>query len=98
MPGEAAARAAARAAAPWIPADAEALSDPGRDGRGPYLGRHRRPFGDAASGGGGVVFATDGHTATPVPVVAAGPGAERFAGLRDNTEIGTALMALVGRE
>lgn len=86
---------AARAAVPWLPETPVALTDPAADGRGPYLARHRRPYGDAASGGGGVVFATDGHTATPVPVVAAGPGAERFAGLLDNTQIGTALLDLV---
>jgi alkaline phosphatase len=86
---------AARVAVPWLPERAVALSDPAQDGRGPFLGRSRRPYADAASGGAGVVFSTDGHTATPVPVVAAGPGAERFAGLHDNTEIGRALIDLL---
>jgi alkaline phosphatase len=86
---------AAREAVPWLPEKAAALTDPAVDGRGLFLGRSRRPYADAASGGAGVVFATDGHTATPVPVVAAGPGAERFAGLRDNTEIGAALLQLL---
>jgi alkaline phosphatase len=86
---------AARAAVPWLPEAAVALTDPVADGRGPYLGKHRRPFADAAGGAAGVVFATDGHTATPVPVVAAGPGSGRFRGLLDNTEIGRALLDLV---
>ena len=86
---------AAREAVPWLPEKAAALTDPAVDGRGPYLGKHRRPYGDAASGAAGVVFATDGHTATPVPVVAAGPGSTRFAGLIDNTQIGTTLIDLV---
>jgi alkaline phosphatase len=86
---------AARDAVPWLPEKPVPLTDPAADGRGPYLGRHRRPYADAASGGGGVVFATDGHTATPVPVVASGPGAARFAGLLDNTAIGQGLRALV---
>ncbi len=85
----------ARAAVPWLPEKAPFLTDPAVDGRGPFLGRHRAPFGDAASGAAGVVFATDGHTATPVPVVAAGPGAERFGGIHDSTEIGAALMDLL---
>jgi alkaline phosphatase len=86
---------AARAAVPWLPDGAVALTDPKVDGRGPFLGRHRAPFGDAASAGAGISFSTDGHTATPVPVVAAGPAAERFAGLKDNTEIGQALMDIL---
>ena len=86
---------AAREAAPWLGQRPVALTDPAQDGRGPFLGKHRRPYGDEASRGGGVVFATDGHTATPVPVVAAGPGADRFAGLLDNTDLGKALLDLV---
>jgi len=85
----------ARAAVPWLADGAVALTDPKGDGRGPFLGKHRLPYGDAASAGGGVVFATDGHTATPVPVVAAGPEAARFAGLHDNTEVGALLMDLL---
>jgi hypothetical protein len=87
---------AAKEAVPWLGDGAAALTDPAADGRGPFLGKARRPYGDAAGAGAGVVFATDGHTATPVPVVAAGPGAERFGGLHDNTEIGLALMELLG--
>ncbi len=88
--------AAAREAVPWLGEGAAALTDPAVDGRGPFLGWARGPYGPAGGAGAGVVFATDGHTATPVPVVAAGPGAERFGGLHDNTEIGQALMELLG--
>jgi alkaline phosphatase len=87
---------AAKAAVPWLDADAVPLTKPKEDGRGPYLGVHRKPWADAASGGGGVVFATDGHSATPVPIVAAGPGQNRFAGLRNNVDIGEALIDLLG--
>lgn len=86
---------AAKAAAPWLAEGAVALTDPAADGRGPFLGRHRKPFADAASGGAGVVFATDGHTATPVPILAAGPGAEAFGGLLDNAAAGAALMEIL---
>ena len=86
---------AAREAVPWLPGKAAPLADPAGDGRGPFLGRHRRPFADAASGAAGVVFATDGHTSTPVPVLAAGPGAERFAGIRGNDEAGRILAEIL---
>jgi len=89
---------AAREAVPWLAEKAVALTDPAVDGRGPYLGRSRRPYADAASGGAGVVFSTDGHTATPVPVLAAGPGAHRFAGLRGNDEAGRILAAILAGE
>lgn len=39
---------------------------------------------------------TKGHTGEDVPIYAAGPGAERFAGVIDNTDIGRALFALLG--
>lgn len=40
-------------------------------------------------------YATGGHTATLVPLFAAGPQATRFGGLRDNVEIGRLLMEIV---
>lgn len=40
-------------------------------------------------------YTTTGHTATLVPLFASGPQASRFGGLRDNTEIGQALMDIV---
>ena len=36
-------------------------------------------------------YSTQGHTTTPVPVVAAGPGAGEFAGLYHNEHIGRVL-------
>ncbi|HEX9885351.1 MAG TPA: alkaline phosphatase [Longimicrobiales bacterium] len=42
-------------------------------------------------------YATTYHTAALVPLFAAGPGAERFSGMRDNDEVGRALMELMGR-
>lgn len=41
-------------------------------------------------------WATDGHTAEPVPVLAWGPGAAAFSGVHDNTEIATRLAAALG--
>jgi len=41
-------------------------------------------------------FSTGGHTATIIPVFAFGPGAERFTGLYDNTEIYTKLRQAYG--
>ena len=41
----------------------------------------------------GVLFATGGHTAAPVPVTAWGAGAEAFAGPLTNAEVGQRLMA-----
>ena len=43
-----------------------------------------------------VAFASTTHTAQPVAVYALGKGAETFAGLYDNTEIYTKLMAVMG--
>ncbi len=97
-PGEVPSEDEARAAVPWLPAKAAATTVPAVDGRGAFLGRSRLPYGDAASGGAGVVFATDGHTATPVPLVAQGPGAARFAGVLDNVAVGEVLMDLLGSE
>lgn len=42
-------------------------------------------------------YATTSHTAALVPLFAAGPGAERFGGLKGNDEIGRILMGLVRR-
>ncbi len=44
-----------------------------------------------------VGYATIDHTAALVPLFAAGPGAERFGGLKGNDEIGRILMELVRR-
>jgi alkaline phosphatase len=41
-------------------------------------------------------FTTDGHNAEPVPLLAYGPGAERFAGSHDNTEVGKDLAGALG--
>lgn len=51
-------------------------------------GEARRPFAD---------YTTTGHTGQMVPLFAAGPGAERFGGMKDNFEIGRILMELVRR-
>ena len=40
-------------------------------------------------------YTTGGHTAALVPLFAAGPQSARFGGLRDNVEIGQALMEIV---
>lgn len=40
-------------------------------------------------------YTTRGHTMEMVPLFAAGPGAERFSGIRDNDEVGRTLRALV---
>jgi alkaline phosphatase len=42
------------------------------------------------------VFSTKGHTGTPVPVYAYGPGAEIFTGIYENTEIFNKMMYLYG--
>ncbi len=42
-----------------------------------------------------VSFATQGHTSTPVPVLAAGPGAERLAGVHANELVGTLLRGFM---
>lgn len=43
-------------------------------------------------------YSTHDHTAALVPLFAYGPGAERFAGLRRNEEVGRLLMRAVGGE
>ncbi len=43
-------------------------------------------------------WATPRHTAEPVPVLAYGPGAERFSGVMDNTEIAGRIAASLGIE
>jgi len=40
-------------------------------------------------------YTTGGHTGESVPLFAFGPGAERFGGMRDNTEIGRILRELI---
>lgn len=42
-----------------------------------------------------LVWGTTGHTGQAIPVFAYGPGAERFTGWLDNTEVGQALIELV---
>ncbi len=44
----------------------------------------------------GLAWSTRGHTATPVPVLATGPGAARFTGELDNTEVSLRIQALLG--
>jgi len=52
------------------------------------------PFPVADSNYGFVVgWATTGHTAAPVPITAAGPGAERLSGALENTDLFHALVA-----
>lgn len=43
-------------------------------------------------------FSTGGHTATPVPVYAFGPGAESFTGYFDNTEFKNKILTLLGMD
>lgn len=51
------------------------------------------PFPVAGTGYGFVLgWATTGHTAAPVPITAAGPGAERLAGSIENTDLFAALV------
>jgi alkaline phosphatase len=47
-----------------------------------------------ASGAFGAHYTTTGHTEEMIPLFAAGPGAQRFAGIHDNDEIGRILMDL----
>ncbi|NJD19541.1 MAG: alkaline phosphatase [Gemmatimonadetes bacterium] len=42
-------------------------------------------------------YATTGHTGQMTPMFAAGPGAERFGGIKDNFRVGQILMELVKR-
>jgi alkaline phosphatase len=42
-------------------------------------------------------YTTTGHTGQMVPLFAAGPGAERFGGIKDNFRVGQILMELVKR-
>lgn len=46
----------------------------------------------------GIHWSTYGHTGVPVPLFAYGPGAESFAGARDDTEIAYVLSRLLGFE
>ena len=43
-------------------------------------------------------FSTTHHTAQMIPAFAIGPGAERFAGVYDNTDIGLKLLDLISRQ
>lgn len=42
------------------------------------------------------VWATDGHNAEPVPLLAYGPGAEAFAGTHDNTDVARGVAQALG--
>ncbi len=44
----------------------------------------------------GIGWSTFGHSGGPVPLYAYGPGARRFAGVRDNTEVAGILAELLG--
>ncbi|MCI0343686.1 MAG: alkaline phosphatase [Planctomycetales bacterium] len=55
-----------------------------RDGKRPERNRALR-LAELDSRRTGVAFGTSGHTSEPVPVLALGPGAERFAGFYPNT-------------
>ena len=46
----------------------------------------------------GIRWSTVSHTAEPVPIYAFGAGAERFSGVKDNTEIPRTLSDLLGLE
>jgi alkaline phosphatase len=86
----------ARVACPWLPDGARPYTDPATDGRtAAFTGVLGVAWAEAASAAAGVVFATDDHSAVPVPVVAAGPGALRFGGLSDLTVVGDHLRAFV---
>jgi alkaline phosphatase len=43
-------------------------------------------------------WTTTGHTAVDVPVLAIGPGADKFRGYQDNTEIGQRLLELMQQQ
>ncbi|MFT5678598.1 MAG: alkaline phosphatase, partial [Patiriisocius sp.] len=40
-----------------------------------------------------MIFSTGGHSATMIPVFAKGPGAQKFAGIYENTEIYTKMVS-----
>lgn len=52
--------------------------------------------GDYKSGTGGVAWVSKNHTASRVPVFASGPGAERFTGTHENSELFTIVRDLLG--
>lgn len=52
--------------------------------------------GDFSTGNVEAVFSTDGHTAVMVPVFAFGPGAEKFSGIYENTDIFHKMMQRFG--
>ncbi|MEJ2216767.1 MAG: alkaline phosphatase [Gemmatimonadota bacterium] len=49
---------------------------------------------DDDTGAFGAHYTTTGHTEEMIPLFAAGPGAQRFAGIHDNDEVGRILMDL----
>ncbi|MCB2199178.1 alkaline phosphatase [bacterium] len=56
------------------------------------------PKGDLDGDDLDVDFSTGHHTATPVPLFAYGPSAERFSGMMDNTDIAKRIAELLGLE
>lgn len=53
-------------------------------------------LGNYKGSGGTPLWISKNHTATRVPIYAAGPGAERFGGFHDNTEVFNILTGLMG--
>lgn len=43
-------------------------------------------------------WTSGGHTAVDVPIMAHGPGRDRFIGTIDNAEMGQRLLQLIGRD
>lgn len=56
------------------------------------------PKGDLDGSDLDIEFSTGHHTATPVPLFAFGPSAERFSGMMDNTDIAKRIADLLGLE
>lgn len=53
---------------------------------------------DLINNAAGTIFTTTSHSGNPVPVIAVGVGAERFAGARNNIDIPAAIRAIAGIE
>ena len=60
------------------------------------LGAANAAFSEAMNARGGVAYSTGGHTAADVSLHAFGAGADRFAGVIDNTEVGRRLAEAMG--
>ncbi len=59
-------------------------------------GRLTIPSGSIKGGNVKVHWSTTGHTGSPVPIYAFGPGAEQFAGVHDNTKLSGKVARLMG--